>query len=845
MSTVLFGTQGADAPAAEPVRRRLLRQRTDRRLGTRAALAVVLVLAAAIGGATLLAIRAADQALRLQAEDTGRQAARTAATSFRRLEEASAANVARTLDLVLDGPLRGQAGATAMLIEAAEAAGRSPAYVNDALRQIVARSRIRRIDVASAVGQGYSSAASGLLVAQMEPAFQTLQELRPQGRTQTVAAVDTGAGLFKAAASQGVERSMVVRLEQSLNPVETAATYGQRDDRQARALADEQAQAIALLAVHAVELAREARWSRQRILQRLSAIVESSDIQRIVAAAGQPFWEYVVGSSEEHFLAIEEEHDALVRAMARAGQGSRQLLGRYDADGRWIAVAAAARDLGQLRLVVQLATRAGEGRLVETGWQAEADRLAAVQGVLGVWVWTTGDGIERVAAAAPRSVARLVPLQGPPVLARWDGRKRQAAALALRTGEPTSTAVLELLTPETARVISTAPLGAVGEGSLTVVVLEQDARGTVTTMRDMTLGGLVVAFGAIAVLGLCTTMLTRRWLTGPIERIAEAARCLEDGDRPPDALLGSVLYRRDEVGELARSFDEMTEEVLARHDELEGLVDERTAGLQEANDKLQAGQDRINREVRLAKSVQESLVPTGMRSFGRLTVCSRVTPARDLGGDFVCVRPQDNGQLFVAVGDVSGKGVAAALFMACAQAALESAVAGEPDISRIAWAANRRLCDGNELGMFVTGIFALIDIEDGAVQYVCAGHEPAITIAADGTLGKLPLTDGIPLGLEEDYVFEKSRYRVEAGETVFIYTDGVTDACNPQDENYGEIRLQELAARLAARGGQFLVGAVWDDVLDFAAGTPAVDDMTCMVLQRAGHADSVVGQPRW
>ena len=837
MNPDLLEEHGPDEPAPDTVRRRFFRQRTDRRLGTRAALAVVLLLVTAIGGTTLVGIRAAGQALRQQAEATGRQAARTAATSFRRLQEPSAANVARTLDLVLDGPLRGQAGATAMLIEAAEAAGRPPAYVNDALRQIVARSRIRRIDVGSTAGQVYSSQVAQLSLDGMEPVFRDLEASALEGRTATVAATHTGAGLFKAVASQGLERRFVVRLEQSLNPVETATTYGQRDDRQARALADEQAEAIALLAVHAVELAREARWSRQRILDRLAAIVRSSDIQRVVAAAGQPFWEYVAGSSEAHFLELEQEHGASVRELAAVGQGSVQLAGRYDAAGRWIAVAAAARELGDLRLVVQLATRAGEGRLVETGWQAEADRLAAVQGVLGVWVWTTSQGFKRVAAAAPRSGAGVSIADAAPVPDRWDAGKRRAADAALGTGQPTSTAILDLLRPDMASVISTAPLGLAGEASFTAVVLEQDARETVTTIRNMTVGGLVVALGAIALLGLGTTALARRWLTGPIEGIAQAARHLEDGDRPPDVLLGRALYRRDEVGELARTFEQMTDEVLARHDELAALVGERTAGLQEANDKLQAGQDRIAREVNLAKSVQESLVPTGVRSSGQFTVCSRVTPAKDLGGDFVCVLPQHNGQLFVAVGDVSGKGVAAALFMACAQAALESAVPGESDISRIACAANRRLCRGNELGMFVTGIFALVDIEDGRVQYVCAGHDPAITIGSDGTLGKLPLTNGIPLGLEEDHLFEKRSSRVELGQTVLIYTDGVTDACNRDDQNYGESRLQDLVGELGARDPQFMVDAVWDSVLDFAGGMPPVDDMTCMVLQRANRPD--------
>ena len=156
----------------------------DRRLGTTAALGLTAVLITAIGGTTAGALWISVNALRIQAEETGRQAAVTAATSFTTLAEPSAANIVRTLDIVLHDHLQAQAAATALLVEAAESAGHGARYIEDALAQIAFRSPIRRIDVTSAAaGPSYSSEATPLKHTELEPAFAPLATMPATGRT--------------------------------------------------------------------------------------------------------------------------------------------------------------------------------------------------------------------------------------------------------------------------------------------------------------------------------------------------------------------------------------------------------------------------------------------------------------------------------------------------------------------------------------------------------------------------------------------------------------------------------------------------------------------------------------
>ena len=254
-------------------------------------------------------------------------------------------------------------------------------------------------------------------------------------------------------------------------------------------------------------------------------------------------------------------------------------------------------------------------------------------------------------------------------------------------------------------------------------------------------------------------------LTNPIE-IADAARLVETGEQPDPGAMGPVMGRSDEIGSLARVFNDMTVQVFSREEQLETLVSERTQELQTSNQHLRIAQEAIDQDLEMAKIVQAALVREGNVEIGPFSAYARMTPAKHVGGDFVDVVGPSDGTLFFVIGDVSGKGVAAALFMAASQSAVKSAFLGRAEIGTIAAEVaaiaedtNRRLCSQNPMGMFVTCMLAMVNLENGAVDYVCAGHEPAFLIGNDDSRRVLPLTGGLAMGLMEDFDYSSGHAR--------------------------------------------------------------------------------------
>ena len=287
---------------------------------------------------------------------------------------------------------------------------------------------------------------------------------------------------------------------------------------------------------------------------------------------------------------------------------------------------------------------------------------------------------------------------------------------------------------------------------------------------------------------------------------------------------------------LAESFGEMAGEVVSRHEELTARVEERTRTLQDANKTLNDTKAQMDREVQLARQVQESLIPSTKQEVGDITLCSRMTPARELCGDFLNLEPRNGNELFITICDVSGKGVAAALFMAVAQAALTAAAERHKKVDAIASDANALLCRGNTLGMFVTGMIATLNIRTGRIEYVLAGHEGPYITKPGEPIRKLQETDGIALGINPKATFKRSDYTLGPNETLVAYTDGVTDACNGDGEMFGEERLADLIAERTGNAPDRVIQTIWNQIGLFCGGIDSTDDKTCLVMQRRSKA---------
>jgi sigma-B regulation protein RsbU (phosphoserine phosphatase) len=387
------------------------------------------------------------------------------------------------------------------------------------------------------------------------------------------------------------------------------------------------------------------------------------------------------------------------------------------------------------------------------------------------------------------------------------------------------------LSPEDRGIWVASPIvntGGILIGGLAIAVSLDDIALTVRSQAQKTALIAFVLLGLTAVAALWGTRL----LTNPIEIIADAARQVETGEQPDPGAMQPVMGRSDEIGSLARVFLNMTVQVFSREEQLETLVSERTQELQTSNQHLRIAQEAIDQDLEMAKVVQAALVREGNVEIGPFSAYARMTPAKHVGGDFVDVVGPSDGTLFFVIGDVSGKGVAAALFMAASQSAVKSAFLGRADIGAIAEDTNRRLCSQNPMSMFVTCMLAMVNLENGAVDYVCAGHEPAFLIGADDSRRPLPLTGGLAMGLMEDFDYSSGHEVLQPGETLFMYTDGLTDATDRNGELFGKERLEGTLHGSSRQSPEHIVDNIWNRIGDFSAGTAADDDMTCLVLRR-------------
>jgi len=206
-------------------------------------------------------------------------------------------------------------------------------------------------------------------------------------------------------------------------------------------------------------------------------------------------------------------------------------------------------------------------------------------------------------------------------------------------------------------------------------------------------------------------------------------------------------------------------------------------------------------------------------------------PALEVGGDFYDVFPLGGGRLGLVVADVSGKGVAAAFFMAVTRTMLKSVAVGGARPADCLARVNEALCRENPIDMFVTVLYAELDEATGAVSFVNAGHcEPIVM--ANGKTELLRRSGNPPLGVMPDRTFAEGSFTLGPNEMLFLYTDGVTEAFNRDGEPFGVQRLLDIAKRFAGRSPQELMLAVTGDVESFSAGTVQADDITCLVIRR-------------
>ncbi len=347
--------------------------------------------------------------------------------------------------------------------------------------------------------------------------------------------------------------------------------------------------------------------------------------------------------------------------------------------------------------------------------------------------------------------------------------------------------------------------------------------------------GLIVAAAAFAIGSIIAAISARR-IVQPVTALTTAAAEVDtDTLSFAPETLDPVAGRRDELGTLVRVFQNMVRQVQAREEYLESMVRARTRDLEESNAQLERAKERMESELKIAHALQGAILPKTLPDSPSFSGHALMTPAREMGGDFYDFFMLDDGRLSVVMADVSGKGVPAAFFMAIARTVMRAAAARHPDPGPCLEEVNDAICEQNPQDLFVTLFYGILDPKTGEFVYANAGHNPPFVVKRPGDVLALPMTGGMAVGVMPGLPYSEDKTTLAPGDTMFLYTDGITEAMNADEEEFTEARLEAVLADGHALPVDAVLTNVTSAVVEFVAGAEQSDDITCIVLRYDGE----------
>lgn len=240
-------------------------------------------------------------------------------------------------------------------------------------------------------------------------------------------------------------------------------------------------------------------------------------------------------------------------------------------------------------------------------------------------------------------------------------------------------------------------------------------------------------------------------------------------------------------------------------------------------------------ELEVARDIQLAMLPAGMQQAGDAVVCGVTRPANTVGGDFYDVIPLPDGRLVLALGDVAGKGSPAALLMALLLAMLRTLVDEGLEAARLIERLNVQVAKHSPASRFITFFYGLYDPRTGVLQFVNAGHLPPVLLRADGRFDRTAAASagGLALGMFDHATYQTSQLTIEPGDVLVLYSDGITEAENPEGRAFEEAGLEAVLTRVAAGNPNEIGAAILASVEIYAADARLADDLTTLVVKRA------------
>lgn len=331
------------------------------------------------------------------------------------------------------------------------------------------------------------------------------------------------------------------------------------------------------------------------------------------------------------------------------------------------------------------------------------------------------------------------------------------------------------------------------------------------------LNWITALMGVLGLLLLLIPAVAIAWsVSRPLRELARSARLLAEGQF--DAPLPDVR-RADEVGHLSAAFDRM-------RTDLKRYISDLTS--------TTAAKERIAGELSAARGIQMSIVPKlfpPLPDRPDVDLYALLIPALEVGGDLYDFALLDDDHLYVAIGDVSGKGVPASLMMAVGKTLLKSTVQVVRDPARALQHVNEELAEGNDTCMFITMFCGILNLKTGDFIYANAGHNPPLIARRDGNVELLKERPGPALAICPGAKYASRVRKMTLGDLLLLYTDGVTEAMSPDDQLYGEERLLAFVQREGYLCAKPLLEALGNDVRAHAAGAPQSDDITALAVR--------------
>ncbi|MBN1191786.1 MAG: SpoIIE family protein phosphatase [Dehalococcoidales bacterium] len=303
-----------------------------------------------------------------------------------------------------------------------------------------------------------------------------------------------------------------------------------------------------------------------------------------------------------------------------------------------------------------------------------------------------------------------------------------------------------------------------------------------------------------------------RTITRPIKALVKGSEAIGQGNLEYKVNINSG----DELEELANSFNRMSTDLQKYTTELRRTTAEK---------------ERVEKELEIARGIQQSFLPESPPEVDGVDMAALNLPAREVGGDFYDFIPIGAYKWGLVIADVSGKGVPAALFMALSRTLVRANVNENVTVSEAIRKSNDVISENDRSNMFVTLFYGVLDPRLMMLTYVSAGHNPPIMLGQGGNEIVLLKARGVALGVIPDITLEEKEIKLDHGDVVVLYTDGVTEAINSSEEQFGQDRVIAVTEKYRHLSASEIMEHIKQEVLDFSEGQPQFDDITLLILK--------------